>query len=207
MIENSQEKGQEGDGASEASSKGAASKHGGTDGYVDHVRAIFSSPDAFFEASHRSDRGHALIDLVVYASAVFLASLFARITGYSGWGFEFAYLVDAGKSVLTIGLPLAGAVFAFAAYGARSGKSHSADFYLEKLGGALLLPALLLFAAIVLDLLDIRIHAWLRGLSSAFVYVVVFTFAYRYATPGRLVVAASFLAGFYILYRLLALLF
>ena len=59
----------------------------------------------------------------------------------------------------------------------------------------------------MLDLLDIRIHSWLRGLAMAFVYVLVFLAAYGYAAPGRLKTAAAFLAGFYVIYRLLALLF
>ena len=176
-------------------------------GYLAHVRSVFQSPDEFFDDGHRSDRGYALIDLAVYAVAVYLAALFARITGYSGWGFEFGYLLDAGKSVLTIGISLACAVFALSYWAQRSERPHSTGFFLEKLGAGLLLPALLLLAALVLDLLDIRIHSWLRGLSVAFVYVAVFAFAYRYATPGRLTVAAGFLAGFYVLYRLLALLF
>lgn len=181
--------------------------HGGASNYLDHVRSIFSSPDAFFETSRRSERGHALIDLAVYAAAVFMAALFARITGYSGWDFEFGYLIDAVKGVLTIGIALAGAIAGLSVYGNRAGKSHSTSFYIEKLGGGLLLPALLLLLAIPLDLLDIRIHSWFRGLSMAFVYVLIFTLAYRFATAGRLKAAAGFLAGFYALYRLLALLF
>jgi hypothetical protein len=190
----------ENSGASEDAPDSAAS-------YAGHVRAVFSSPDAFFGLDHRSDRGHALIDLVVYATAVFLAALFARITGYSGWGFEFGYLMDAAKGVLTIGIALAGATFGLSAYGARSGHSQSTGFYIEKLGGGLLLPAVLLLAAMLLDILDIRIHAWFRGLSMTFVYVLIFGFAYRYAAPGRLKAAAGCLAGFYVLYRLMALLF
>lgn len=193
--------------ASEASRDNEGPKDEAAASYPAHVRSVFFSPDAFFEPSHRSERGHALIDLAVYAVAVYVAALFARITGYTSWGFEFGYLIDAGKTVLTIGLPLACAVFAFATFGRRGGKSHSTGFFLEKLGAALLLPALLLFVAIVLDLLDIRVHGWLRGLSSAFVYIAVFAFAYRYATAGRLTVAAGFLAAFYLLYRLMALLF
>lgn len=207
MAESNQDEGRQTADASESSRGEAAPRHDEAQGYPDHVRSVFSAPDAFFEPGHRSDRTHALIDLAVYAAAVYLAALFARITGYSGWGFEFGYFLDAAKSVLTIGIPLACAVFALSAYGKRSGQSHSTGFYMEKLGAGLLLPAVLLIGALVLDLLDIRIHAWLRGLSNIFVYVLIFTFAYRYATPGRLTVAAGFLAGFYVLYRLLALLF
>lgn len=211
MAENSQESrreaGREHGSEAEVSSESASATSNGMDGYAGHVRHVLSSPDAFFASGYRSDRGHALIDLGVYGVAVFLAALIARITGYSGWDFEFGHLVDALKSVLTIGIALAVAVGGLVVYGGRGGKSQSTGFYLEKLGAALLVPAVLLLAAIVFDVLDIRIHAWLRGLSVAFVYVLVFGFAYRYAAPGRLTVAAGFLAGFYLLYRLLALLF
>ena len=119
-------------------------------GYLAHVRSVFQSPDEFFDDGHRSDRGYAVIDLAVYAVAVYLAALFARITGYSGWGFEFGYLLDAAKSVLTIGISLACAVFALSAWAQRSERPHSTGFFLEKLGASLLLPALLLLAALVL---------------------------------------------------------
>ena len=207
MTEHSQDKDREKADASLRADHDATPPKDEAAGYLAHVRSVFQSPDEFFDDGHRSDRGYALIDLAVYAVAVYLAALFARITGYSGWGFEFGYLLDAAKSVLTIGISLACAVFALSAWAQRSEKPHSTGFFLEKLGASLLLPALLLLAALVLDLLDIRIHSWLRGLSVAFVYVAVFAFAYRYATPGRLMIAAGFLAGFYVLYRLLALLF
>lgn len=207
MSERKQEQSKGSDTETAESSQDTPSVPDPASGYLDHVRAIFSSPDAFFEVDHRSDRGHALIDLAVYAAVVFLAALFARITGYSGWDFEFSYLIDAVKSVLTIGIALAGAVAGLNLYARRSGDSHSTGFYLEKLGGGLMLPALMLVAALVLDILDVRIHTWLRGLSMAFVYVLIFAFAYRYATPGRLKLAAAFLGGFYVLYRLLVLLF
>jgi len=190
-----------------ASERNSAGANAGSESYTDHVRQALLSPDTYFEAGHRSDRSHAVLDVAIYAGVVFLAALFARITGYSGWDFEFGYLLDAAKGVLTIGIALAAAVAGLGAYGSRVGTSHSTGFYLEKLGAGLLLPAILLVAAIGLDILDARIHAWFRGLSVAFVYVLVFGLAYRYAAPGRLKVAAGFLAGFYILYRLLALLF
>lgn len=190
-----------------ASDRDSAGANPGGESYIDHVRKALLSPDTFFETGHRSDSGHAMLDVAIYAGVVFLAALFARITGYSSWDFEFGYLLDALKGVLTIGIALAAAVAGLGAYGSRIGTSHSTGFYLEKLGAGLLLPAVLLLAAIGLDILDARIHTWFRGLSVAFVYVLVFGLAYRYAAPGRLKVAAGFLAGFYILYRLLALLF
>lgn len=182
----------------------------GTEGsrsYVDHARTVLTSPDTVFDAKRRGDRGHAVIDLSIYFVALFLAALVARITGYAGWDLEFGYFIDALKSVLTIGIPLALVILALNHFDSSTDPSRSIDFYLEKVAAGLLLPALLLVGALLLDLLDIRIHGWLRGLSMAFIYVLVFLAAYGYATPGRLKTAAAFLAGFYIVYRLLALLF
>lgn len=185
----------------------SAAANVGSESYTDHVCQALLSPDTFFETGHRSDKSHAMLDVAIYAGALFLAALIARITGYSGWDFEFGYLLDAGKGALTMGIALAAAVAGLGVYGSRAGTSHSTEFYLEKLGAGLLLPAVLLLAAIGLDILDARIHTWFRGLSVAFIHVLVFALAYRYGAPGRLKVAACFLAGFYILYRLLALLF
>jgi hypothetical protein len=157
------------------------------------------------------ERSHAVIDFAVYFSAVFLAALFARVIGYSGWDFEFGYVIDAIKGVLTIGIPIAAAIFALNALDGRGGGasvgSRSLEFYLSKFGAALLLPAVLLIGAIVLHLLDIRIHTWLRGLAMAYVYVLVFMLAYGFAMRGKLRNSILFLAGFYLAYRLLALLF
>lgn len=189
------------DDSAEAAADGKAGR------YVDHARAVFTSPDTVFDAKRRGDRGHAFIDLSIYFVAVFLAALVARITGYAGWDLEFGYFIDALKSVLTIAIPLGLVILALDRFGSGTDSSRSTDFYLEKVAAGLLLPALLLVGASVLDLLDVRIHGWLRGLSMAFVYVLVFLAAYDYATPRRLKTAAAFLAGFYIVYRLLALLF
>jgi len=180
-------------------------------GYLDHVRKALIHPDSILPVDSAGDRGHAIIDLSVYFAAVFLASLFARVIGYSAWDFEFGYVVDAVKGVLTIGIPVGAAIFALNAWGGgrgpESGPARSLDFYLSKFGAGLLLPAVLLIGAIALHMLDIRIHTWLRGLAMAYVYVLVFMLAYGFAMPGKLRNALLFLAGFYLAYRLLALLF
>lgn len=175
--------------------------------YIGHVRQVLVQPDEALTGERAGETRHAIIDLSVYFGAVFLASLFARVIGYSGWDFEFGYVVDAVKGVLTIGIPIGLAIFALNAWGAKSGESRSMEFYLAKFGAGLLLPAVLLMGAIVLHVLDIRIHTWLRGLAMAYVYVLVFLLAYGYAMPGKLRNAILFLAGFYVAYRLLALLF
>lgn len=190
---------------SSSSEQGSAEASGA--GYFDHVREVLLQPDRALTSDKAGDSGHAIIDLGVYFGAVFVAALFARVIGYSGWGFEFGYAIEAVKGVLTIGIPIGLAVFALNALGDKSGEARSMAFYVSKLGAGLLLPALLLLGAVVLHVLDIRIHSWLRGLAMAYVYVLVFLLAYGYAMPGKLRNAILFLAGFYVAYRLLALLF
>ena len=176
-------------------------------GYVAHIRAVLTEPDRFFGKDHRSGRSEAITDLAVFGAACFLAAVVARAFGFSGFQFEFGHLVHGFKSLLVLALPLAGLVFAWAWQGGRAGGQTAPGFYLEKLGGALLLPALLLVVAIVLDIFGARIQVWFRGAAMAFVYIGVFAMTFAYAAPGKLKTAAAFTLGFYIAYRLLVLLF
>lgn len=175
--------------------------------YIGHVQDVLLQPDKALTADAVGERSHAIIDLAVYFGAVFFASLVARVIGYSGWGFEFGYVMDAFKGVLTIAMPIAAVIFALHTWGSKAGQPRSLDFYVSRVGAGLLLPALLLTGAIVLNMLDIRIHTWLRGLAMAYVYVLVFMLAFGFAMPGKLRNAILFLGGFYVAYRLLALLF
>lgn len=172
-------------------------------GYVGHVQEVLTQPDRFFDANHRSGNTNAMIDLGGFLAVFFLASVVARTFGYSGFDFEFGHLLDGIKAVLVIGIPIGALVFAWNALG----KTRGLDFYMEKFGGALVLPCLLLIVAIVLDVLDIRIQSWFRGLAIVFVYIGVFAITYAHAAAGKVRTAVLFTAGFYILYRLLGLLF
>lgn len=173
------------------------------EGYVGHVMQVVNSPDAFFDNRHRSGQTNALIDLVGFAIVFFIAAVVARTFGYSGFDFEFGHIIDGLKAVLVIGIPIVALLFAWNALG----ESRGLDYYMEKFGGALVLPCLLLIVAIVLDILDIRIQSWFRGLAIAFVYVGVFATTYAYASPGKLKTAAIYTAAFYVAYRLLSMLF
>ena len=188
-------------------SSNAASPKKESSGYVEHVVQVLTEPDRFFDSGHRSDRSEAMIDLAVFATAYFLAAVVARAFGFSGFDLDFGHFIDGFKSLLVLALPLAGLVFAWSWQGGRAGGQETPGFYVEKLGGALLLPALLLVLAIVLDMIDARIHSWFRSMAIAFVYIGVFAMTYAYAAPGKLKTAAIFTAGFFIAYRLLVLLF
>ncbi|NKI36388.1 hypothetical protein HFP89_14555 [Wenzhouxiangella sp. XN79A] len=180
----------------------------GTDsGYSSHLAEVLTRPDAFFEAERRGDRSSALIDLAAFFVVFFLAAVVARTFGYAGFEFRFGSLVEGIKATLVMAIPIAGLVFALPLQAARSGGTGSADLYLEKIGAALLLPTLLLLVAIGLDILDVAIQSWFRGAAMVFVYIAVFAASYAYAAPGRLKPAVAATLGFYLLYRLLVLLF
>lgn len=195
---------------SDSSSSPAPSTDAGQDtagGYLDHVREVLTAPDAFFDSAKRSPQLFGLISLGAFLGLVFFQALMARVTRLSNWGFEFAYLTHAIKSALAIGIPIAAVVFVLKWQAGRSGGPSSLDFYIEKLGAALVMPCVLMLVAIPLDILDIRIYSWFRGAALIFVYVAVFMMSYWYAAPKRLNVAVLFVLGFYFAYRLLLLLF
>lgn len=175
--------------------------------YLDHVRQVFTAPDAHFRDSAAASRTFGLISTGIYLGLLFLQSLITRVTRLSSWRFEFEYLLQAFKVVLAIAIPIAALVFILKWYGDRGGQGHSLDFHIGRFGAMLLLPCALLVVAIPLNILDVTIDSWLRGLSVTFVYLAVFLMAYLYAAPGKLKVAVVFVAGFYLAYRLLLLLF
>lgn len=172
-------------------------------GYVGHVMGVLTKPDVFFDSGHRSGSTHAWIDLGGFAIVFFLASVVARTFGYSGFDFEVGHILDGIKAVLVIGIPIVVLLFAWNGLG----ESRGLDFYMEKFGAALVLPSALLLVAIGLDVIDVRIQSWFRGLAIAFVYIGVFAATYAYAAPGKLRTAAIYTAGFYVAYRLLGLMF
>jgi len=176
-------------------------------GYFSHVREVLSKPDDFFAEGSRTTKINGLISLAVFLAVFFLHYLFGRITGYGDWGFEFSYLIDAIKHTLAIAIPVAAAIFALKWQAGRTEGSGSLDLHIEKFGAALILPSVLLIIAIALDILDIRIHAWFNGAALVFVYLAVFMTCYLFAAGRRLVVPVLFTLGFYILYRLILLLF
>lgn len=172
-------------------------------GYAGHVMEVLTAPDRAFAAGYRTGKTNSLIDLGGFLAVFFLAAVVARTFGYSGFDFEFGHIVDGIKAVLVIGIPIVALLFAWNALG----ESRGLDFYMEKFGSALVLPCLLLILAILLDIIDIRIQSWFRGMSLVFIYIGVFAATYAYAVPGKLKTAAIFTVGFYFAYRLLGLLF
>lgn len=177
------------------------------DGYLEHVRQVFMAPDAYFRDSAAASRTFGLISTGIFLGLLFVQSLITRVTRFSSWRFEFEYLIQAFKVALAIAIPMAALVFVLKWYGDRDNQGHSLDFHIGKFGAMLLLPCLLLAVAIPLNILDVAIGSWLRGLSITFVYLAVFLMAYLYAAPGKLKAAVVFTAGFYLAYRLLLLLF
>lgn len=177
------------------------------DGYLEHVRQVFMAPDTYFHDSTIASRTFGLISTGIFLGLLFMQSLITRVTRFSSWRFEFEFLIQAFKVALAIAIPMAALVFVLKWYGDRGDQGHTLDFHIGKFGSMLLLPCLLLAVAIPLNILDVTIDSWLRGLSITFIYLAVFLMTYLYAAPGKLKAAVVFTAGFYLAYRLLLLLF
>lgn len=165
-------------------------------GWFGHLREVWLQPELFFSTEQRSERVHVLIDWAVFAALLYLSVVIGRAFGYAGADFEFRDLVAGFKSLFAVGLPLAALPFLLNWQAGRSGGRDGVEFYLEKIGGALLLPAALWLLVIVFEVLDARIHGWFGNLAMDFVVVAVFAITLAHAAPGRIRVAVLYTAGF-----------
>lgn len=178
-----------------------------TDGYLDHVRGVLSDPDAHFADQRSASRVHGLISLGLGFGLLYLNGIVSQVTRFSSWRFEFGFLVNSFKSVLTIAIPVAVALFMLHIIGKRAERAPSLDLLIARYGAWFLLPAALVALAIPFNLLDITIHGWLRGAALVMIWLGLFLMSYWYAAPSRLRPAVLASVGAYLGYRLLILLF
>ena len=171
--------------------------------YMSQLLGLFKNPDEYFSDTYHGHKLFGLINLVGLVALIALAG-FAQRAGYGG--VDFGDLLGGIKWAIALGIPLAALLFAYPWYANKQGRTLEMDFVLEKLGGAVALPAVMLLVAIPLDLLDITLHSWLSGGALALVYIAVWVTAYRYVAPGRMAVATISVIAFYFAYRLINLL-
>lgn len=184
----------------EESPKGSASEVASN--YFTQLVALFKDPDDYFSDSYHGNKLFGLINLGVLLVAVVLAGFVQRASYGS---LDFGDFGGGLKSALALAVPLAALLFAYPWYAKREGNELSLDFMIEKLGGAVALPALLILVGMLLNLVDIRIHSWFHGAGTALIYIAAFVLAYRYVAPNRLAVATIAFIAFYFLYRLVGL--
>ncbi len=191
-----------------ASSKADVSTTSPAGGYVEHVRGVLADPDAHFADSNTSaSRINGLISLGLGFGLLYLNGIIGQVTRFSSWRFEFGFLVNSFKTILTIAIPVAVTLFLLHWLGRRGERGPSLDLLIARYGAWFLLPAALVALAIPLNLFDIVIHGWLRGGALVMIWNGLFLMSYWYAAPGRLRPAVLASLGAYLGYRLLIVLF
>lgn len=167
--------------------------------YFTELIRLFRQPDDYFTDGYQGKKLFGLINLI--ALVVLLA--FAAFVQRAAISFDFDDMLFGLKYGLAIAIPIAAVLFAFPWYAKQQGNELSLDFMLEKFGGAVALSAVLVLLAIPLNLLDIDLHSWFRGVAQTLIYIAVFMMAYWYVAPNRLAVATISVIAFYFLYRLI----
>lgn len=171
--------------------------------YFTQLLALFKDPDDFFRDTYHGQKLFGLINLAALVVLVAVVG-FVQRAGYGG--VDFGDLTGGIKWALALAVPLGALLFAYPWYAKKQGRTLEMDFLLEKLGGAVALPAVLLLLTIPLDLLDATIHSWFQGAALALVYIAVFMIAYLYVAPRKIAVATISVLAFYAAYRLINLL-
>jgi len=174
--------------------------------YPQYLAALYQRPDELLDDSVRGLKLFGLINMGALVVLIALSSFVQRIALTTTSGVRFSWLVNGIKFGLSFAIPIAIVLFAFQWYAKRGQHERSLDFFIEKFGTAMALPAVLVAIAIPLNLLGITMHSWFRGSGLFFIYIGVFMVSYLYVAPQRIKVAVVFTLAFYFAYRLIWLL-
>lgn len=178
-----------------------------TSAYISHARQVIMQPDEYFHDDKGASLKLGLINFAVFLGLTFLYIFFVQVTRFSSWSLKFGHVTSGIRSVLAIGVPLAVAIYALRwINGNQGGAKRSTSFFVEKVGSILIVPSLLLAAALVLRVLNLDLHSWFRGVEMVMVYVGIFLLSYLHASKNRIATAAVFTIAFYFAYRLMLLL-
>ncbi len=174
--------------------------------YPQYLAALYQRPDELLDDTARGLKLFGLINMTALVVLIALSSFVQRIALTTTSGVRFSWLVNGIKFGVSFAIPIAIVLFAFQWYAKRQGRNDTLDFYIEKFGTAMALPAVLVAIAIPLNLLGITMHSWFRGSGLFFIYIGVFLTSYLFVAPQRLKVAVVFTLAFYFAYRLIWLL-
>lgn len=175
-------------------------------GYVQYLLGLFRDPDQHLDDKTRGLKLFGLINMGALVVLIALSSFVQRIAMTTTTGVRFSWLLDGIKFGLSFAIPIAIVLFALNWYSKRVGQERSVDFFIEKFGAVLALPAALVLIAIPLNLLGITMHSWFRASGLFFIYIGVFLMSYLFAAPRQVKVAVVFSLAFYFVYRLIWLL-
>ena len=190
--------------------EGSTESHSGSDSndmtYPKYLMAVFNRPDEMLDGTSRGLKMFGLINMGALVVLIALSSFVQRIAMTTTSGVRFSWLVNGIKFGLSFAIPIAIVVYLFSWYAKRQGNDRGLDFFMEKFGAAMALPAVLVAIAMPLNLLGITMHSWFRASGLIFIYITVFLISYLYVAPQRIKVAVVFAFGFYFAYRLIWLL-
>lgn len=170
------------------------------------LKTVLTKPDVFFSEHYHGQKLFGLISAGLFIGLIFFQSLLSRTIRWWSRGFEFGYITQSLSVAIAIGVPVVAALFVFKMLAGKYQKAYTLDFFIEKFGAALILPALLLIITLPLNLIGATIGNWTRAAALIMVYVIVFHICYRFAAPNRLVPAVLLTLGYYFAYRLMLLL-
>ncbi|QOC22513.1 hypothetical protein IC757_16140 [Wenzhouxiangella sp. AB-CW3] len=174
--------------------------------YPQYLAALYKRPDELLDGTMRGLRLFGLINMSALLVLIALSSFVQRIAMTTTSGVRFSWLLNGIKFGLSFAIPIAIVLFALQWYAKRQEREYSLDFFIEKFGTAMALPAVLVAIAIPLNLLGVTMHSWFRGAGLFFIYIGVFLMSYLFVAPQRLKVAVVFTLAFYFAYRLIWLL-
>jgi hypothetical protein len=179
-------------------------KEGQLGNYFQYVMNILKNPDGVLTEETQGKRQFGLITLIAFLVLVVLTN-FVGVLGYldtlSYLGFSdyFNYF----ERAIAYGAALALLLFMFKNIAEKNGKKYDLNFFIEKLGALLVIPGALLLLSIPIEILDITIHSWFASLGYTFLYLGIFLISYLYIAKNNLKTALLFVAGFYLVYRII----
>ncbi len=172
--------------------------------YFQYAVQIIKKPDEFLLENAQGKHQFGLVTMIVFLVLVALSSIVTIFNYYDSlryFGFSdyFSYF----ERAIAYGAALAGLIFVFKNYAEKQGRKYELNFFYEKLGSLLVIPSVFLVISLVLKIIDIRIHSWFSSLGYTFLYLGVFLISYLFIAKNNLKTAILFVAGFYLVYRLI----
>lgn len=175
-----------------------------TSDYFDHAAKVVTQPDDYFHHDKGASLRLGLINFAVFLSITFLYTFLVQVTRFSSWTFKFGHFTSGIRSVLAIGVPLAVAIYVLRwLAGKRNGATGSTSYFVEKVGAILIVPSLLLAAALVLRIPGFDLYSWFRSAGLIAVYAGIFLLGYLHCEKNRIATATVVMIGFYFAYRLM----
>lgn len=184
--------------------KGNNGNEGKLGNYFQYVKQVLKDPDHVLSDETQSKQQFGLITLIAFLGLILLSNIVGIFTyldalRYLGFSDYFDYF----ERTIAYAAALALLMFVFKNVANKNGKTYDLNFFFEKLGALLVVPAILLIVSIPLELVDITIYSWFSSLAYTFLYLSIFLISYFFVAKNNLKTAVLFVAGFYFVYRVI----